>query len=325
MKKLYQKLGDHFSPQTIKIKKADGTISELSQENTRRLLALLEKYDYPHLEAARSGTKEVVLEELYEGIDAVLTKGALLHRAVKASNVEHVEFLLSIGADANVLDKPLFCTREEPDKDLEYGSSPIHYVASYVKSTHVNAMLKALVDQGADINIEDQEGYTAFHLCVRKRRTSVVQEFIKAGVNVNAKKGKMKMSGLPDNTSGWTALHYATILLDVDEQRDVVEVLLAAGADIHCANSQGQTPLQMATIHKFCEVAELLREKEATKESEDLKTIAEASTKPNVNADDISSEAAAAEPSKRLSLDSASATLTAAGPAKEESSLDFSL
>ena len=90
-----------------------------------------------------------------------------------------------------------------------------------------------------------------------------VNEFIKAGVNVNAQ-----------GTDGFTFLHLA-IRTSVDIKLELVETLIKAGADVNIPNEDGLTPLHLATITKgkTIEIIEALIKAGANVNAQDKKEL----------------------------------------------------
>jgi ankyrin repeat protein len=97
----------------------------------------------------------------------------------------------------------------------------------------------ALLASGADVHATDRNGVTALHHAVRFRNPMAVRVLIEHGADVNRACRK----------SGSTPLHRAVIPTGAPgtagkqaEAREIVALLLAAGADPSLRNKHGKTP-----------------------------------------------------------------------------------
>ncbi|HET6423594.1 MAG TPA: ankyrin repeat domain-containing protein [Planctomycetaceae bacterium] len=104
--------------------------------------------------------------------------------------------------------------------------------------------LLALLKAGADIHATDKNGVTALHHAVRFRNPAAVQTLIEHGANVNQ----------ACRRSGSTPLHRAVTTTGAPgtaskqaEARQIVQLLLAAGADPAIANRSGKMPHDYTT------------------------------------------------------------------------------
>jgi uncharacterized protein len=104
--------------------------------------------------------------------------------------------------------------------------------------------LIALIEAGADIHASDKNGVTALHHAVRFRNPIAAKTLIEHGADVNQ----------TCRRSGSTPLHRAVMSTGAPgtagkqaEQREIVALLLAAGADPSIRNRRGQTPGDYAT------------------------------------------------------------------------------
>jgi ankyrin repeat protein len=101
---------------------------------------------------------------------------------------------------------------------------------------------------------------------IEKGDIEAVKEYLAAGTDVNAG------GGLDDNGEPllWTPLHLAAI----DGHKEIVELLIGAGADVNAkvvsGAAQGKTPLDAANETNNKETADLLR-KHGGKTGEELK------------------------------------------------------
>ena len=99
--------------------------------------------------------------------------------------------------------------------------------------------LKTLLKSGADIHATDKNGVTALHHAVRFRSPIAVKTLIERGAKVNQ----------ACRRSGSTPLHRAVTSTGAPhtagkqaEAREIVSLLLAAGANPSIRNKRGKTP-----------------------------------------------------------------------------------
>ncbi len=83
------------------------------------------------------------------------------------------------------------------------------------------------------------------HTAAKAGDLAAVQAELDAGVDVDAK---------DEDYRDWTPLMYAAL----DGHKEVVELLIAKGADVNAKNKVGQTPLQFTAWKGHKEIAELL-------------------------------------------------------------------
>jgi ankyrin repeat protein len=99
--------------------------------------------------------------------------------------------------------------------------------------------LLALLAAGADVQAADKNGVTALHHAVRFRSAAAVRTLLEHGADLNQACRK----------SGSTPLHRAVLSTGAPgtagkqaAAREIVQLLLAAGADPSLCNKQGKTP-----------------------------------------------------------------------------------
>src|SRR3954469_12510042 len=103
--------------------------------------------------------------------------------------------------------------------------------------------LRKALKAGADINTADKNGVTALHHAVRFRSPAAVATLIEFGANVNQ----------ACRRNGSTPLHRAVTQTGApgtagktQEAREIVRLLVAAGADAAIKNKSGKTPADYA-------------------------------------------------------------------------------
>ena len=129
------------------------------------------------------------------------------------------------------------------------------------------AVAELLLANKADVNAKDGEKYSPLHRAAAKGHKEMVALLLayRADVNikhecmkyVNGSASLLKKWGRPD--SGNTPLHYAAFY----GHKDVLELLLAKGADVNAKEDDDKTPLHFAAIKGRKEAVKLLLAKGA--------------------------------------------------------------
>ena len=174
--------------------------------------------------------------------------------AVEKRNVAITKLLLEYGAGADInytnyrKNSPLMETVRQMKemKMTRFGNQGNH---DRYKST-LN-IIQLLVHSGADINLVNLNGYTAFLLACCYSDRTVVSLLIEAGSDVHAK---------CDN--GVTAL----ILASKGNDEEIVSLLLERGCDVNAVNKYKQTALSMAVQNGNEAIIRLLLAKGASME-----------------------------------------------------------
>src|SRR5262249_23058569 len=94
-------------------------------------------------------------------------------------------------------------------------------------------VVKTLLKQGADVNTAQGDGMTALHWAVQKGDVELTQTLLYAGANVKA---TTRVGGYPP-----------LLVASRSGNAGVVEALLASGADVNAATSNGATSLMLAS------------------------------------------------------------------------------
>ncbi|KAG7222747.1 hypothetical protein INR49_026357, partial [Caranx melampygus] len=157
--------------------------------------------------------------------------------------------------------------------------SPLH-LATYLNLTNV---VRSLVEKGASLELQDQDGNTALHVACQHGQTECVKEMTKdvsqsklepvletqnwrgltclhlAALNRQHQIMKLLMKkganlNIQEGTSGKTALHLAVELHDITS----VSLLISRGANVDAAMFNGCTPLHLAVGRQDADIANLL-------------------------------------------------------------------
>ena len=216
----------------------------------------------PLEEAARDGEIEAL--ELLLKNNAEIDKGntintnALIGACISAKN-EALEFLIKNGANVNHAD--------------HNGQTALHYICLHAKQwgsgtitetinnvtrelenplfNQYTIILKTLLKNGSNVNLETKYGYTPLHLAAETNTPSFIKLLIEKGANVNAQ-----------NSKGFSPLHAAAEKGNFESSM----VLIDNGADVNIVDPDGFTPILGATSSENIELVRLLIEKGARKD-----------------------------------------------------------
>ena len=142
------------------------------------------------------------------------------HDAARKGDIETVMALVAAGADVNA-----------PDHK---GNLVLNHAAL---SGNVD-LCRFLLENGANLDATDKEGKTALHWAAMSGENDVLRLLIRCGSNVNRH----------DHYGSYTALHLAVACSAHNSAIETVDILLAAGADIHACTRWGTTALISAAI-----------------------------------------------------------------------------
>ncbi|KAL1869585.1 hypothetical protein Daus18300_005439 [Diaporthe australafricana] len=219
-------------------------------------------------EAARKGKKILVSRLIYLGA-RVNAEGGQHNTALSAAAFsgydEIVELLLQNGADAS----------------LHGGNLPNALGAAIYSETY--ELVESLIKAGADVNAKDNQGRTSVHLAARRGSWRVLHNLISehgGDSSLTDTQGRKvvhhaAMSGdvelvvsllddepdhsldldLPDS-DGWTPLHHAC---RNGANFEVVEALVARGADVLKTTKDGWTAESLAVFHDAGDIANYIR------------------------------------------------------------------
>ena len=193
------------------------------------------------IQAAESGDRPAVLSLLEAGanIDATDERGRTSVMAATHTNqVEAVRMLIDAGADINIRDNRL-------DNSFLYASAEGLF-----------EIVRLTIDANADTRLTNRFGGTALIPAAERGHVEIVQELLtRTDVDVNH-----------INNLGWTALLEAVILSDGGERhQQIVQLLVAHGANIDIPDKNGITPLEHARARGFREIEQILLATEQTR------------------------------------------------------------
>ena len=195
----------------------------------------------------RSRVKALLKENSRLAVEAVATEPRLalelphwiyvgdtaLHVAAAGYRVEIAKLLLAAGADPNAARN-------------HRRSAPLHYAAdgSGCEPERQVAMIRLLLDAGADIHAQDKNGATPLHRAVRTRCAAAVKCLLDAGADVTIR-----------NLPGSTAFHLAVqntgrggsgSVRAKAAQREIIRIFLERGVSTSLKDAKGKTVRQWA-------------------------------------------------------------------------------
>jgi len=200
----------------------------------------------------------------------------VLHKAAEAAPLEVMRIVLEAGVDVNVVDGN--------------GMTALHLVAC-TQSTSIDKLVSLRLEHGANGNLQDKDGKTAFHyLLSRRYRThsshviSLMSILIESGTDINAvdREGKTAHHMVPyeesafrdkvflflfengangnlQDNAGKTALHCVAEILHSSNAISTLRLLLESGTDVNLVDCRGRTVLHVVVTYRQCSAkAEIL-------------------------------------------------------------------
>jgi len=210
-------------------------------------------------------TPLILAMESYDEILAryLISKGAEvdIHSAVFLVLVDHLKSILK--DDPSQINARI--------KGGSYFSTPLHVAVSMLNV----AMVKLLLEYGADINVTDDEGHTPLHIIYhsygpiwRGTRPEMTELLLSHGAKLDIFSGaslgqinyvRQLLSENPElvnakDNSGSTPLHWAVL----NNQKEMVELLVENGANVNAIGNNDATPIKISLFNKNKEIEEYL-------------------------------------------------------------------
>ena len=187
-------------------------------------------------------TREAAPDFFFNEIDHYLYAGdTLLHAAAAGYRLEIARLLLKHGANIAATNRR--------------GAQPLHYAADGAPGSRnwnpeaQAGMIALLINAGADPNAMDKSGVTPLHRAVRQRCAAAVDALLRNGSSVRLKNahGSTPLHLAVQNTGrGGTGSPESKAL-----QREIIALLLGAGASLKDRDATGKTVRDCATHDLF--------------------------------------------------------------------------
>ncbi len=200
----------------------------------------------PFTKAAHEGQLELV-EYLHEKVNFSLNKKdanekTALNYAESAGRKDVVRYLKETQESLN---EDFSDILEEFYDELDDPSSSGKLVVWEQYKGHI----LNIIEKGADVNLEDSDGYTPLLTAIEEDNKKMLKLLIRAGADVNAK-------GKYNEENGITAL-----MMAIDkENKGIEKLLIEAGADINTKSENGITALRIAAYVENEDMVKLLIE-----------------------------------------------------------------
>jgi ankyrin repeat protein len=254
----------------------------IGAKDTSRCTPLHYAFKNKHYELA-----ELLIEH---GVDVNLSVNergdTALHSAVRNSNLRIVELIMAKGADVAVRnDDGQTALDIAMDRGRRKIVSLLAKNRSAAASIHLAAFIgdqsrvQDLIESGTDINAQDQSGMTPLLRAISGRQVQLAKLLVENGADIsvgnrwgqapliyalwNRDPGMVQWllekgadTNTKDNTPfGYTSLHWSVRM----GNKELIELVLGAGADVNLKGSDGKTALQLAREKGETEIVELLR------------------------------------------------------------------
>ena len=243
-------LDDHKIKKVKKLVKSHANVNLQDNEGRTALMKFCEMYrDYKLVQLLMKSNTDVNLQD-NKGRTALMI-------ACEAKSFETIQLLLDLSADVNLQDRKgktalmIICEKlhaEDPQllelrfraRDLEGEDRRFQF-----ENVRVSSIVKLLLDNGAQVHLQDSEGVTALmiacqkgvELCVECLATMLTEDYV----------------NLQDNEGKTALMKACTVGI-----KDIIQILLDEAAHIDLQDNAGQTALMFACKFGWTDVVALL-------------------------------------------------------------------
>lgn len=238
------------------------------------------------IDAARQPSSQAVQALLAKGVNPNQSQpdgATALHWAVHRADSDSVAALLTVGADVNTTNRmgasPLFIAARNGDAGLiaqllEAGANP-NLKLKMGETALMSAAragtaegVRLLVDAGAEVDVREQSRHqTALMWAAAQGHIGAAKELIQAGADLEARSKVRPRLVFKDRSNGGAFDHSVTenlggysplLFAALNDNLEMVQLLLDAGADIDGEAGNATTPLVVATHSGNTRVAVML-------------------------------------------------------------------
>jgi len=163
-----------------------------------------------------------------------------LYYCCQYGNVEATRLLLKHGADSNLGESPLLCACKKLGEDLPEGVDMTTFWSRRLQ------VVRLLCDNSADVNVVDENGYTALMCASRNNQTAIAEVLIDRDVDIDALDIGINKGGALGMACFWCNVEMVRLLL----QRGATVEVGAPLLPILCQNlpNHAEKEMDMSTF-----------------------------------------------------------------------------
>jgi ankyrin repeat protein len=183
--------------------------------------------------AGRTALMEAAVNNRGAMVELLVKEGANVNLQESESGFSALHFASGFNATRIII--ILLENGADPNVQAENGWTPLHNAARY---GHIGAS-QALIYGGAEVDMPDNEGLTPIMVLIKRGNTLEIRRYL-----TSLRVSLLKSGADPNRQdyNGNTALHHAVMA----NLRDAIPLLINYGASVNVKNNDGQTPLDLA-------------------------------------------------------------------------------